>query len=153
MKQMNVDNWLTKQEVCARLACSERTIERLAKEGRLKKKLRHISGRKSLAVYSPESVADLQEQNLRSVPVGPGGMALATIRSRALPIVPMKPEEDRAVDVPSLPAAPNAFLTISQAAHYLGTTKAFIKRAIAAGTLPATKDRCTRIRKTDVEKL
>jgi len=52
-----------------------------------------------------------------------------------------------------LPAAPNAYLTIRQAAHYIGRTVSYIERVIKDKSLPAVKDRGWRIRKADLEKL
>lgn len=45
------------------------------------------------------------------------------------------------------------YLTIQQAAAYSGLSQAYLKRAIAAKTLPAIRDRGWRIRKKDLEAL
>jgi excisionase family DNA binding protein len=148
---MNLDLWLTKSAVAARLGVSEKTVERLAQRGQLHRKTRRIPGRRNTPVYSPDDVNKIQEENLRA-PTGPGPLALAVRNLAAI---------EQRVDVASrvsskpatLPPALNSFLTVDEAAEYLNCSPTFIRRAIKEGHLPAIKDGCTRIRWRDLEKL
>jgi muconolactone delta-isomerase len=61
-KNSELASWLTKPEVAQVLARSEKTVERLDKEGRLRKAYRPVPGRKAIPVFDPKSVTALQQE-------------------------------------------------------------------------------------------
>ena len=62
--------WLTKAEVQQETGLNERTIERLAERGVLRKAYRPNPGHQPTPVYDPESVAALKPQLSSPVPSG-----------------------------------------------------------------------------------
>jgi excisionase family DNA binding protein len=151
-RQVNVELWLTKAECAARLACSEKTIERLVRRGQLHRRTRHRTGKKRMPVYSPDDIGKIQEQNARAAPGAPG-TALAAIGKQRGDVLALFTEALERRNAPATPQAPNAYLTVDQAAAYIGRTTTFIRRAIKDKSLPAVRDGGWRIRKADLEKL
>jgi predicted DNA-binding transcriptional regulator AlpA len=54
-----MDQWLPMADVVARTGLSQRTVYRMASQGRLQQAQRRIPGRRPLAVFSPESVSEI----------------------------------------------------------------------------------------------
>jgi excisionase family DNA binding protein len=150
-RQVNLDLWLTKSECAGRLGCSEKTIERMVERGQLHRKIRRVPGRRNLPVFSPDDVDRLQKETLQPQPGGPS-MALAVTR-RPDPLTVLLDAISAKKASADLPPAPNAFLTVRQAATYIGRTQSFIRRALQAGSLPGVKDGGWRVRKADLDKL
>src|SRR5262245_41186600 len=60
--------WQPKMEVAESLGISERTLERLIQQKRIRRAYRRVPGRKPLAVLNPEDVAVLKSETLTATP-------------------------------------------------------------------------------------
>ncbi len=170
-KNMGPDysTWLTKQKVAQQLDVSTKTVEKLAREGKIQQALwKRPVGGPALVVYYPDDVARLLATKREVVPFvvpdleGKGnGHGSASVAVQAPPVTSW---EDllRAIGAILMtthserfdnPQNSRKFLTIPEASAWIGLTEAYLLRAIRDGRLPARKDRGWKIRKTDLEAL
>src|SRR4051812_36175605 len=139
-KQM-YDDWLTKAETKERTGISERTLERLIHEDKVRHEYRRIPGRKPLTIIHPEDVAELEVKTAKMVP-------------GSLP-VPKPPVRDMAellaALAPRLTIDKKLYLTLKEASEFSGLPITYLKRAIKEKLLPAVKIPHYRIRRDDLE--
>jgi hypothetical protein len=149
---MNLVEWYNEQRAAEALGVSRRTIQRLAKDGAIRRAYRNVPGRKQEPVYHPEDVEREKERILRPTPVEdtrPGP------EPQSLVIRPSVPEMiDRFAEVMNRGRqAPPLWLPIEAASEYSGLSQALIHRLIAAGKLAAIGDAAIKVRRTDLETL
>jgi excisionase family DNA binding protein len=136
----DLGTWIAKKEVVAQTGLTERTLERKVKRGELRRKTRDIPGRKPLPVFHPEDVARLKEKTLTPVPLEKADIAksrqLAPVSSRLKPT-------DRQADIATLAEATalafKVYLTMKEAARFLGLSEKYVKKARGNGTLRGIK--------------
>lgn len=58
----------------------------------------------------------------------------------------------RALFAPAVQEQPQ-FLTVKEASEYIGLSQTFLRRVIRAGHLPHLVDRCTKVRRSDLDNL
>ena len=128
-----LDDWFTKSQAAAFLQLSEKTIERLAAKGDLRRASRKRPGVRPLVVYHPD---DLQQQQPALVPRAD---LLPSLLQNLLPS--------------DLPLRDKLFLTVKEAARFAGLPQATIRRLIHAAAIPAVKAGGWRIRRADLEQI
>jgi len=158
----NYSDWLTKAETAQRLQCSAKTIERLARAGRIQQKQRTIPGRsRPLPIYNPQDIERLESELLspQAFPVDEVEADPEAQPSR----LPVKRQEAATMAVnlfqhlaeaqTQVRTAEKLYLTLIEAAELSGLPKSYLLRLIKAEKLPAFKFGGWRIRRRDLEEL
>lgn len=150
---VDINGWPTKQEAAVQLGVSGKSIERLLKQGRLKKRIRRGAGL-SAVVIDPESLAEYRRApgDLADEEPSNPGASVALAR-----IVEPGPAPARYGGAPIgleaaflaflqsktpgslVPVERRLFLTMAESAEYSGLPVAFLRRLIASGKLKALK--------------
>ncbi len=148
-----LDDWFTKTQAAAFLQVSEKTIERLAAKGNLRRESRKRPGVRPLVVYHPDDLQQIKDSHVPRVEI----MAQANPQQQQAALVP------RADLLPSLlqtlfpsdelPLRDKLFLTLKEAARFAGLPQATIRRLIHSAALPAVKAGGWRIKRSDLEQL
>ena len=153
MDDTNLDDWFTKSQAAAFLKLSEKTVERLAAKGDLRRATRKRSGIRPLPVYDPadlQQIKDLQTPHVEIVTqADPQQQQSALVpRSDLLPslLQNLFPSDN-------LPLRDKLYLTLKEAARFAGLPQATIRRLIHAAKLPAVKAGGWRIKRSDLEQL
>lgn len=164
MTDTSFPDWVVAMEAAMRIGCSTRTIERLARAGKLEQRLRPRAGSPPVAVYNPADVARLaaerrpaprpfvlgavQEEHGNGRTHTPTSTHMQTRAPASLGL----PAEDlirglavllsKALQSPPSPpvserVAETVFLTVEEAAAYSGLTPRDLRRAVRTGELPA----------------
>lgn len=152
MPKPDYSTWYTKQQVADALGVSTKTVQELAKKGRLQQaEWKRPIGGMPLAVYAPDEVDRLAGERKTPKPfVVPA--AEPNGNGHALRVV----DGDGAAMIQTIlrtiqkasGSSERLFLTIDQAADFTGLTAAFIRRKCQDGSLPALKDRGWKIRRS-----
>lgn len=82
MSKTDLSAWLTKPEVAQALGKSEKTVERLERDGKLRKAYRPVPGRKAIPVYHPDNVRRLRQEEAESLAVAERAAAVADVNAR-----------------------------------------------------------------------
>ena len=146
-----LDDWLIKTQAAAFLQVSEKTIERLATKGDVRRATRKRPGVRPLPVYDPD---DLQKIKDSQIPRGEIiSQAEAPQRPALAPRVDLLPSFLQTLFPSDLPLRDKLFLTIKEAARFAGLPQATIRRLIHASKIPAVKAGGWRIKRSELEKL
>lgn len=147
----NLDLWTTIPEAVERTKISQRTIERRIAEGHLRTQKRPIPGRKPLVVINPEDLAALTQQTLRPIVETRQDDNLPTRQNGKAPTrQPDMASLLAALTAPRVSPAEKIYLTLKEAAAFVGLPQSHIKTQIKAGTIPAIKLAGWRIRRDDL---
>ena len=150
-----LDDWKTKAEAAEILGCSEKTVERYAKQKRIQKVLRRNPGRKAMPVFHPGDIETLRAEAVR---LKPFPVDQTTTQALALPARQGAVEmlvnllADR-VSPPATAARHKLFLSLAEAADYSGMSQGWLRQKIREGELPAIKTRGWKVRRADLEEL
>ena len=147
-----LDDWFTKSQAAAFLQVSEKTIERLATKGDLRRATRKRPGVRPLPVYDPDHLQKIKDSQVASVEIisqaeAPQPPALVP---RAVDLLPSLLQNLLPSD---LPLRDKLFLTVKEAARFAGLPQATIRRLIHAAKIPAVKAGGWRIKRSDLEQL
>ena len=165
-----LDDWRTKAEAAEILGCSEKTVERYAKQKRIQKVMRRNPGRKAMPVFHPGDIETLRAEAVQLEPF-PVEKQLPTSRDevahgaadgaeQALALPPRQSAVEMLVNLladrvspPATAARHKLFLTLAEAADYSGMSQGWLRQKIRQGELPAIKTRGWKIRRADLERL
>lgn len=175
---MDYADWLTTAHAAEALGCSIRTVQLLAKEGKLQRAQRRAASGQTVAVFHPDDVARLASARQPGppgaflVPDGPArrnghGSALTVKRPQPADHDPLRTlaaaldalrawSEGRGPQAPQGPQTPapeTVYVTLKEASAIAGLTQAYLRRLIEAKQLPAVRDPGIRVRRKDVEAL
>ena len=150
-----LDDWCTKSQAAATLQVSEKTIERLATKGVIRRATRKRPGIRPLPVYDPDDLQKIKDSHIPRVEIitqaeAPQQQPALVPRADLLPLLlqTLFPS-----DLPDLPLREKLFLTIKEAARFAGLPQATIRRLIHAAAIPAVKAGGWRIKRSDLEQL
>ena len=152
MDNTKLDDWFTKSQAAAFLQLSEKTIERLAAKGDLRRATRKRSGIRPLPVYDPadlQQIKDLQTPHVEIV-------TQADPQQQQPALVPRSDLLSSLLQnlFPSdSPLRDKLFLTIKEAGRFSGLPQATIRRLIHSAALPAVKVGGWRIKRSDLEQI
>ena len=146
-----LDDWLIKTQAAAFLKVSEKTIERLATKGDLRRATRKRPGVRPLPVYDPDDLQKIKDSQVASVEII--SQAEAPQRPALVPRVDLLPSFLQTLFPSDLPLRDKLFLTIKEAARFAGLPQATIRRLIRAAKIPAVKAGGWRIKRSDLENL
>lgn len=155
---VDVADWPTKQEAALQLDISGRSIDRLLRQGRLKKGIRRGSG-VPVVVIDPETIAECQRSAAEKSDPGASVVLARIMQPAALPMlspsaqVPALVRSGAAsgleaaflaflqskIPASQIPVERRIFLTLAESAEYSGLPVAFLRRLIASGKLKALK--------------
>lgn len=162
MKTDRYADWLTKAEAAQLLGISERTLERLVARGEVQQAARRIPGRKPLVVLHPGDVEKIRQEtaqpafvvpeqetaltpasaNRATLPPGPGLVEMLVLSLQRQEQAAQRQEQ-----------AIRRYLTLPEAADYVGLPQSYLRRLIADGQLEAIKAGGWRVRRIDLDKL
>ena len=152
MNDTILDDWFTKSQAAGLLQVSEKTVERLARKGEIRRETRKRPGVRPSPVYSPEDLDRVKAAQVPQVVVMPpqaeaGGVPALASR----------------LDLPSflqslvtgadVPLRDKLFLTVKEAVRFSGLPESTIRRLLRSGKLPGFKAGGWRIRRVDLEEL
>ena len=150
-------HWKSAAEAAEILKCSEKTISRMAAQGKIEKALRRVPGRKPMPVFNPRDIDRMHSQtvDLKPFPVE------AVKEEKALARAPSQDGAklfaqllaDRLGSPQAVPLERKLFLSLEEASEYTGMPKGWLRRQIKSGELPAILSGGWRIRRADLEKL
>jgi excisionase family DNA binding protein len=165
---VDVNDWPTRQEAALQLKVSERSIERLLKQMRLKKRTRRGNG-PAAVVIDPKSIADcrqgladLAEEETTNpgtsvalarivehslAPIRSGG-SLSGLEAAFLAFLQSKTSGSL------VPVERRIFLTLAESAELSGLPASFLRKLIASGKLKALRPGAGwRVPRVELEKL
>ena len=165
--------WLPKKEVAKLLGVSTKTVEKFHADGKLQGvEWRRPSGGPKIMVYHPDSVEKLRAERFYTPPVafvapastGESGMEIAKQSSAlsspqnmlALLSAVFTAGSQKLLEKsrkPEVPIGERVYLTVREAAAYLGWPEQQVRQIIAKGDLPARWEGHTRVRRRDLDKL
>lgn len=159
---IDLSNWLTDAEVCARLGISQATLDRMVKRGLTASK-RPIAGRKPERVFAPEDIAARMPQphaNLITAPVPSIPSPVTELRESAegrnglmVPdqsLMMISHLVDRLIEAKR---EPPPYMTLKKASDETGLTRPLLRRLIAEGNLEAVRDVSIKVHRESLENL
>ena len=149
-----LDDWFTKTQTAGFLQVSEKTIERLATKGNVRRATRKRPGVRPSPVYCPEDLERVKNAQTAQVvvmpPPGDDAGELAVPASRAGELSAFL---QSLITGATMPLRDKLFLNLQEAARFAGLPKATIRRLIHAAKIPAVKAGGWRIKRSDLENL
>ena len=146
----DLSGWLTKRETATRLGVSTKAIERWTRAGKIEQRLRPQAGSPAVSVYFPEDIIKLEaERAARPFVVGAAVPANGSGKTGlVVPPASSGLSEEAlakvlgsfvsAIQKPTSQMSQTAkWLTIDEAAVYLGWPTRDVRQAIKSGELPA----------------
>ena len=130
-------DWLTKTEAAAFLRVSEKTIERLATKGHLRRTTRKRHGVRPLPVYNPDDLQKVKDSQTAQVQVVPQAEAGQT--QALAPRVDLPSFLQSLVNGADVPLRDKLFLSVKEATRFSGLPESTIRRCSGAGSSPASK--------------
>ena len=148
-----LDDWFTKSQAAGLLQVSEKTVERLARKGEIRRETRKRPGVRPSPVYSPEDLDRVKAAQVPQVVVMPpqaeaGGVPALAPRALELPSFLQS-----LVSGADVPLRDKLFLTVKEAVRFSGLPESTIRRLLRSGKLPGFKAGGWRIRRVDLEEL
>lgn len=147
-----LQGWLTRPEVAARLQCSEKTVDRMAAAGKLQRRYQPKPHQKPAPMFHPadverEEMARMRPHILQSTTAqGDNALAVAAQETnQALAVF------ERMIRPPT--GVPKLWVTIPEASELSGLSQALLHRLITAGKLQSIRDGSRKVRRADLEQL
>ena len=147
-----LDEWFTKSQAAAFLQVSEKTVERLASKGEIRRETRKRPGVRPSPVYSPEDLDRVKAAQVPQVAVLPPQAEAGCVPALA-PRVDLPAFLQSLVAGPDVPLRDKLFLTVKEAVRFSGLPESTIRRLLRTGKLPGFKAGGWRIRRVDLEEL
>ena len=150
-------HWKSAPEAAEILKCSEKTISRMAGQGKIQRALRRVPGRKPMPVFNPTDIERIRGETVEVKPFAEPAAKEETSLARA-------PSQDGAKlfaqlladqlgSSQSMPLERKVFLNLDEASEYAGMPKGWLRRQIKDGKLRAILSVGWRIRRADLENL
>ena len=144
-------DWLTKTEAAAFLRVSEKTIERLATKGHLRRTTRKRHGVRPLPVYNPDDLQKVKDSQTAQVQVVPQAEAGQT--QALAPRVDLPSFLQSLVNGADVPLRDKLFLSVKEATRFSGLPESTIRRLLRSGKLPGVKAGGWRIKRSNLEQV
>ena len=148
-----LDDWFTKSQAAAFLQVSEKTIERLARKGEIRRDTRKRPGVRPSPVYSPEDLDRVKNAQVPQVVVMPPQAEAGSVPALAPRAVELPSFLQSLVNGPDVPLRDKLFLSVKEATRFSGLPESTIRRLLRSGKLPGVKAGGWRIRRVDLEEL
>ena len=147
-----LDDWFTKSQAAALLQVSEKTVERLARKGEIRRETRKRPGVRPSPVYSPEDLERVKAAQVPQVVVMPPQAEAGGVPA-LIPRVDLPSFLQSLVSGADVPLRDKLFLTVKEAVRFSGLPESTIRRLLRSGKLPGIKAGGWRIRRVDLEEL
>ena len=147
-----LDDWFTKSQAAALLQVSEKTVERLARKGEIRRETRKRPGVRPSPVYSPEDLDRVKNAQVPQVVVMPPQAEAGGVPA-LIPRVDLPSFLQSLVSGADVPLRDKLFLTVKEAVRFSGLPESTIRRLLTSGKLPGVKAGGWRIRRVDLEEL
>ena len=147
-----LDDWFTKSQAAALLQVSEKTVERLARKGEIRRETRKRPGVRPSPVYSPEDLERVKAAQVPQVVVMPRQAEAGGVPA-LIPRVDLPSFLQSLVSGADVPLRDKLFLTVKEAVRFSGLPESTIRRLLRSGKLPGIKAGGWRIRRADLEEL
>ena len=144
-------DWLTKTEAAAFLRVSEKTVERLATKGDVRRTTRKRHGVRPLPVYNPDDLQKVKDSQTAQVQVVPQAEAGQT--QALAPRVDLPSFLQSLVNGADVPLRDKLFLSVKEATRFSGLPESTIRRLLRSGKLPGVKTGGWRIKRSDLEQV
>ncbi len=131
---------------------SEKTVERLARKGEIRRETRKRPGLRPLPVYSPEDLDRVKDAQVPQVAVLPPQAEAGGVPALA-PRVDLPSFLQSLLSGADVPLRDKLFLTVKEAVRFSGLPESTIRRLLRGGKLPGVKAGGWRIRRVDLEEL
>jgi predicted DNA-binding transcriptional regulator AlpA len=153
------DAWVTKREAAAMLQMSEKTVDRMAAQGKLKRDVRLVAGKGSLPHFRRREIDAIVSKEMGRHEPGTG--LVRVLDNEVASPVPQQPgtpptnfweflrRVEGAGPLPPSELACKAYLTMDEAVRYTGLSAGFIRGKVT----PLTGMRPFRYRREELEKL
>ena len=148
-----LDDWFTKSQAAAFLQVSEKTIERLARKGEIRRETRKRPGVRPSPVYSPEDLDRVKNAQTPQVAVLPPQAEAGGVPALIPPRVQLPSFLQSLLSGADVPLRDKLFLTVKEAVRFSGLPESTIRRLLRSGKLPGIKVGGWRIRRADLEEL
>ena len=148
-----IDDWFTKSQAASVLRVSEKTIERLATKGEIRRATRKRPGVRPSPVYCPEDLDRVKNaQTAQAVVMPPQAEAggVPALGSRAGELSAFLQSLITGADVP---LRDKLFLSVKEATRFSGLPETAIRRLLRSRKLPGVKTGGWRIKRSDLEQL
>lgn len=150
--EAEAERWLSKDEV-QKLGMSERTLERRAREGHIKRIYRSIPGRKSAPFFFASDVERLLAKPKTPVVLKTAKRRRAARQNAASGLPAKAPPRSYPAIPPSVPIEKKLYLSVTESVLLTGLSDTLLRRLIKAKKLPAIIDGGYKIRRADLENL
>jgi hypothetical protein len=159
--EIDTSGWPTKGEAARVLGCSEKSVERYALRGALESRWRAQQGKRSISVYSPDSVDALRVQLAGRVSVLPADRASSEIATVRLPtelegLSAILAGLSRFAEENNAKYSRPVYMSLDEASALTGLGRRTIKELASSGkiaTLPYDGNGGARYRRADLEAL
>ena len=131
---------------------SEKTIERLARKGEIRRETRKRPGVRPSPVYSPEDLGRVKKAQVPQVVVMPPPAEAGDVPALA-PRVELPSFLQSLVNGADVPLRDKLFLNVKEAVRFSGLPESTTRRLLRTGKLPGVKAGGWRIRRADLEEL
>ena len=148
-----LDDWFTKSQAATFLQVSEKTIERLARKGEIRRETRKRPGVRASPVYSPEDLDRVKNAQTPQVAVLPPPRRRPVVFPHSFPAWSFLPSFNRSYSGADVPLRDKLFLSVKEAVRFSGLPESTIRRLLRSGKLPGVKTGGWRIRRGDLEEL
>ena len=148
-----LDDWFTKSQAAAFLQVSEKTVERMAHKGEIRRETRKRPGVRPSPVYSPEDLDRVKAAQIPQVAVMPPQAEAGGVPALVAPRMDLPSLLQSFVTGPDVPLKDKLFLTVKEAVRFSGLPESTIRSLLRSGKLPGFKAGGWRIRRADLEEL
>ena len=148
-----LDDWFTKYQAAAFLQVSEKTIERLARKGEIRRETRKRPGVRPSPVYCPEDLDRVKNAQTPQVAVLPPQAEAGGVPALIPPRVELPSFLQSLLSGADVPLRDKLFLSVKEAVRFSGLPESTIRRLLRSGKLPGVKTGGWRIRRGDLEEL
>ena len=124
-----LDDWFTKSQAASYLQVSEKTIERLARKGDVRRETRKRPGVRPSPVYSPEDLDRVKAAQVPQVAVLPPQAEAGGVPALA-PRVDLPSFLQSLLSGADVPLRDKLFLTVKEAVRFSGLPESTIRRLL-----------------------
>ena len=148
-----LDDWFTKSQAASVLRVSEKTIERLATKGEIRRATRKRPGVRPSPVYCPEDLDRVKNAQTPPAVVMPPQAEAGGVPALAPRAGELSAFLQSLITGADVPLRDKLFLSVKEATRFSGLPESTIRRLLRSGKLPGVKTGGWRIKRSDLEQL
>ena len=148
-----LDDWFTKSQAASVLRVSEKTIERLATKGEIRRATRKRPGVRPSPVYCPKDLDRVKNAQTPPAVVMPPQAEAGGVPALAPRAGELSAFLQSLITGADVPLRDKLFLSVKEATRFSGLPESTIRRLLRSGKLPGVKTGGWRIKRSDLEQL